>query len=190
MRVTRTVTAVLAATAVLFGGVACTDTKKPDAKQTERASVNGTYEGLVAAQPAHTMSFSPTRQTKNFWIDTWDEPGKLAYVYLQNGDGKLLGYFVLEGPPVDKCTSLVPPYEVVTKSDSNGTGMVVVPRPSVDGTWSSGSNCSTFYGKDATTGAYIEYGVGFGINPLLFDQPLPNTNVARISPTSIGDLPK
>lgn len=186
MRMTRTLAALaIAATAVL--GLAACSSAEPDSRDAERASVDNTYDGLVARQPAKSMSYSPTRETKNFWVDTWNEPGKLAYVYLQNGDGKLLGYFVLEGPPVDKCTSLVPPYEVV---NPNGSGNVVVPRVSVDGTWSSGGNCNTFYGKDATTGAYIEYGVGFGINPLLFDQPLPNTNVDRISPTSIADLPK
>lgn len=186
MRMNRTFAALAITSTAVFGLTACSSSE-PDSRDAERASVDNTYDGLVARQPAKSMSYSPTRETKNFWVDTWDEPGKLAYVYLQNGDGKLLGYFVLEGPPVDKCTSLVPPYEVV--SNQNG-GMAVVPRVSVDGTWSSGGNCSTQYGKDATTGAYIEYGVGFGINPLLFDQPLPNTNVAPMGPTNIDDLPK
>lgn len=186
MRMNRNLAALAVAAAAVFGLAACSQSE-PDSRAAERASVDNTYDGLVARQPAHSMSHSPTRDTKNFWVDTWDEPGKLAYVYLQNGDGKMLGYYVLVGPPVDKCTSLVPPYEVV--SNQNG-GMAVVPRVSVDGTWSSGNNCSTFYGKDATSGAYVEYTAGLGINVLLYDQPLPNVNVTPLAATRIEDLPK
>ncbi|WP_032380991.1 hypothetical protein [Rhodococcoides fascians] len=166
-KLTASIAAAAAAVAVLAGCSSSPSTT--DSANTERASVAGTYDGLVAKQPAHTMSYSPTRETKNFWIDTWGTPGKLSYVYLQGADGKILGYFILKGLPVDKCTSLVPTFDV--QSNSSGA-MVVTPRPSVDGTYSSGSNCSTYYGEDATTGAYIEWTAGSGQNVLLFDQPM------------------
>lgn len=168
---------------------ACGDITAPEkAVNVERNAVNGTYEALVAAQPAHTLNYSPTRETKNFWIDTWgQEPGKLSYVYLQSANGDLLGYFVLEGLPVNYCTSLVPTYDM--HSDANGKA--VLPRPSMDGTWSTGAGgCNAYYGKDATTGAYIEYTAGLGINVLLYDQPLPNRNVEPLGPTRIEDMPR
>lgn len=183
MRVKKRVAAVLMAAAAMISLTACDDSKPV---QTERASVDGTYEGLVANQPAQTMKFSPTRATKNFWIQTWDQPGKLSYVYLQAADGKLLGYYVLEGLPVSYCTSLVPTYQAETHGANDSA--VVMPRPSVDGTYSSGSNCSTYYGKDALTGAYIEYTAGMGINVLLFDQPMPNLNAQPLGQTKIEDV--
>ncbi|MGW5267197.1 hypothetical protein ACWEQ4_00965 [Rhodococcus sp. NPDC003994] len=164
-RLIPTALAALAAVGLLAG---CTDDKVETSANKERTSVGDTYDGLVARQPAHTMQYSPTRETKNFWIDTWDEPGKLSYVYLQNANGGIVGYFVLEGLPVDKCTALVPTFDV----NSDTYGKVVTPRPSVDGTWSSGSNCNTYYGKDATSGAYIEYTAGAGQSVLLFDRPM------------------
>ncbi len=161
---------------------------EPDSRNSERATVDNTYDKLVANQPAHSMDFSPTRATKNFWIDTWGKnPGKLSYVYLQSADGKLLGYYVLEGLPVNYCTSLVPTYEI----NSSENGKVVVPRPSMDGTWSSGSGgCNAYYGKDATSGAYIEYTAGLGINVLLYDAPLARQDVQPLGNTRIEDLPK
>lgn len=35
------------------------------------------------------MKYSPTRETINKWIETWDKPGKLSYVYLQNANGEV-----------------------------------------------------------------------------------------------------
>lgn len=170
-----------AAVAIALGAAACGPGTSSSANQ-EKASVNSTYDKLVANQPAGTMNYSPTRATKNFWIDTWDEPGKLAYVYLQSATGDIIGYYVLEGLPVNYCTSLVPPFEIA----GNSHGNVLMPRASVDGTWSSGNNCNTYYGKDATTGAYVEYSVGLGINTLLFDKPVARFNTAPLGDTVLG----
>lgn len=170
----------------LFGTVAaCGATGEPDSSQSERDTGNSGYDALVAAQPAHTMQYSPTRNTKNFWIDTWGKPGKLSFVYLQSSDGRLLGYYVLEGLPVNYCTSLTPPFDI----NASDYGKVVVPRPSVDGTWSGGGSCNTYYGKDATTGTYIEYTAGLGINVLLYDQPI-GRQAEPLGKTRIEDLPK
>lgn len=187
---TKKIAAALLAVAAAVTLTACQDTGSgaATARNNERSAVDGTYEKLVANQPAHTMNFSPTRATKNFWIDTWGkEPGKLSYVYLQSADGKLIGYYVLEGLPVNYCTSLVPTWDTVDRGE---TGIAVVPRASMDGTWSSGNNCNAYYGKDATSGSYIEYTAGLGINVLLYDQPLPRQDVQPLGPTRIENLPK
>lgn len=177
---------ILAAVIPLAG---CNDGNK--ASNAERAAVDDTYSKLQAAQPAHTLDYSPTRATKNFWIDTWGKtPHKLSYVYLQSAEGKILGYYVLDGLPVSYCTSLVPTFDVM----SNDHGMVVTPRPSMDGTYSTGSGgCNSYYGKDATTGAYVEYTAGLGINVLLFDAPLPPQKTGgamALGPTRAEDVHK
>lgn len=167
------------ASTVFFAASSCEETEQPSANERENKSRLATYESLVDAQPAEKMSYSPTRATKNFWIKTWDKKGKLSYVYLLNGQGEPFGYYVLEGLPVSYCTGLIPPWQLTKGYGGGYSQSHVVPAPSVDGTYSSASNCSTYYGKDATTGAYIEYTAGFGINPFVYDQPRQQFSDAR-----------
>lgn len=177
----RAIIGLVLAVALSFGLVtACSsDPQKTSGQKQDNDSRQSNYDRLVRNQPAATMDYSPTRATKNFWIETWGEKGKLSYVYLMNGQGEVFGYFVLEGLPVSYCTGLIPPYQLVRGDASEGDQDFVVPGPSVDGTYSSGSNCSAFYGKDATSGSYIEYTVGMGINALIFDQPMPQYGAAE-----------
>jgi hypothetical protein len=191
-RLTRNVLAGLTVAGVLLGATACEDDgSKPSSRSKESRSRNSQYDELVARQPAHTGSYSPTRETKNFWIDTWmKSPNKLSYVYIQNANGSY-GYFVLKGLPVTYCVSLLPP-EVKTRADlGQYDGDLVVQGPSMDGTYSSGSNCNAYYGKDATTGAYVEFSVGQNQSYFLYDQPLDLPqfkDAAPLGPTQIKDV--
>lgn len=172
------VLALVVAALLAFILAACST--QPEAQQKETETQQDNYAALVAKVPAHTMTNAVTRKTINFWIDTWNKPGQLAYVYLQNADGDMIGYYVMDGPPVSMCTSLTPNYRII--DNSNG-GLLSVPAPGMDGVYYSGGECNTYYGKDATTGAFIEYTVGMGINVLLYTQPLPNhPNVQNLAP--------
>lgn len=174
--------AAVSALALALGATACED-GETDTATKERTIRNGGYDTLAGKQPAKTMQYSPTRETINFWVDTWNKPGKLSYVYLQNSEGKLIGYYVLKGLPVSYCSANTPNYEIWEDPDENGA--LLLPAPGLDGTYeASGAACTTYYGQDATTGAYIEYTVGLGINVLLYDQPLPqHNNVPPLGPT-------
>lgn len=153
----------------------------------ESKAQQSNYDRLVAQDPAHSMAYSPTRKTINFWIDTWSKPGKLAYVYLQNANGDLIGYYVLVGLPVSMCTSLTPTYKMIDPGGDSGNGNVPVAAPAIDGVYYSGGECNTFYGEDASTHSYIEYTAGLGINVLLYDAPLPNhPNVQPLGPTKVA----
>lgn len=168
---------VLMAMTLVFMMSACES--MPTAQKEEIKTQQSNYERLVAKEPAHRTTNPQTRETVNFWVDTWNKEGQLAYVYLQNSKGNMIGYFVLDGPPVSMCTMLTPNYRIVDRAD----GDVVVPAPGIDGVYRSGGNCSTYYGKDAVTGAFVEFTVGLGINMLLYTQPLPNhPNVENLSP--------
>ncbi|MDR0955646.1 MAG: hypothetical protein LBM73_00800 [Candidatus Nomurabacteria bacterium] len=182
-------TIVLALAVALGVGVslsACSDGGSSSAdsgQQADNATRQSNYDKLVKSQPAHTMDYSPTRATKNFWIDTWSTPGKLSYVYLMDSTGNVIGYYVFKGLPVSYCTSLVPPYQVKTYYNGDGgDNPLAVSAPSVDGTYSSSANCSTMYGEDATTGTYIEYTVGLGINALVYSEPMPLQNQDKARP--------
>lgn len=183
----RRATGVIVALFLLFGLAACDD-GSPSPQQSERAGQQNNYQTLVNNQPANSMGYSPTRETINFWIDTWDEPGKLAYVYLQGANGEMLGYYIFRGLPVSYCASLTPTYRWEDiPGDGSGTD-AQVPAPAMDGVYYSGAGCSAYYGVDASTGAYIEYTAGLGINVLLYDRPLPRQDVQPLGFSTIGDV--
>lgn len=172
---------VLALFAVLFSVSACSSTNNGTGQSSESQAQQSNYDKLVAKDPAHTMNYSPTRKTINFWIDTWNKPGQLAYVYLMNESGDLIGYYVLQGPPVSMCTSLTPNYKIV--QDAHDNGQMSVPAPGIDGVYYSGGECNTYYGQDAQTGAYVEFTLGMSMNMLLYNQPLTNhQNVPDLTP--------
>lgn len=176
-RLSKIIGAVTGLTLSAFLLIGC-DEVAADPQEKENHSRQSGYKALVNQQPAHKMSYSPTRATKNFWVDTWNKKGKLSYVYLLNANGDTIGYYVLVGLPVSYCTSLIPPYQI-KEQWGNDVQDLIVPGPSVDGTFSSASNCNVFYGRDATNGAYIEYTTGQGINALVYDQPLPRFKTAQ-----------
>lgn len=167
--------------------LAITACSSDDGKKDDRKRADEAHTSLQESQPAKTMNYSPTRETINFWVETWDEPGKLSYVYLQNPDGEMLGYYVLEGLPVSYCAQISPTQKV---DYPRSEGRLLVPTAANDGAfYNGGGSCDTYYGKDATTGAYIEYTAGLGINVLLFDEPLEQTNgMEPLGGTSIDDL--
>lgn len=171
----------------LFAGIslaACTSSGDGGGQKQESSTQQSNYDKLVAQDPAHTMGYSPTRKTINFWIDTWSKPGQLAYVYLMNANGDFTGYFVFDGPPVSMCTSLTPNYRLIDPGGSSDNGDITVPAPSIDGVYYSGGECNTYYGKDAQTGAYVEFTVGQSSNMLLYNQPLTgHPNVPKLAPT-------
>ena len=176
------ITAIVATVIVVLGFSACSaGTSAPaTGAKAENSARLSTYDQLVKNQPAHTGTYSPTRATKNFWIDTWMKtPNKLAYIYMQNSTGQVYGYYITVGLPVSYCTGLVPPYTFVRTDGGEYNQDTEVPAPSVDGTYSSASNCNEFYGKDAVSGAYIEYFAGLGNNPMISDQPLPQYGDAQ-----------
>lgn len=158
---------------------------EPNADEEAR---DGAYEKVIKSQPGKQLEYSPTRETINFWVDTWNEPGKLSYVYLQNTTGEVIGYYVLKGLPVSYCAQISPPDRVDHGSSGSNT---VRQAPANDGAYYGDGNCNTFYGQDAESGSYIEYTAGMGINVLLFDAPMPNQGDAKpLGPTSVEDVKK
>ena len=171
------------ALALVLGLTAC-DPGSTSSSDKESQSRDSTYDQLVAGQPAHSMNYSPTRDTINQWIDTWGKKGAVSYVYLQGGDGKLLGYFVLKGLPVSYCVGLTPPEQKTQVDLGDANGDALVPAPSVDGAYYSGADCNSYYGFTADSGTYVQFTVGQSQNVLLYNQPLPQAvNVPNLAPT-------
>src|SRR5688500_6318635 len=98
---------------VLFAGSCEEDEGQRQAQTADAGRRQASVESQVAKQTDATTDYPPTGATINCGIVTWDEPGKLACVYLQAANGQLLGYHILEGPPVSMCASITPTYDFV-----------------------------------------------------------------------------
>lgn len=180
---------ILAVAAVALLAAACGEEADHDnaAQLSESATRQNGYEGLVVAQPAHTMAFSPTRQTINAWIDTWGQQGVLSFTYILNQVGDKVGYYVFQGPPVSYCASLTPNYERLDVDLGEHSGDAVVPAPSADGVYYSGGQCIAYYGIDASTGTLIEFTVGGTLNYVSSTQPL-YLDAPPLGLTTVDDL--
>lgn len=168
---------------------ACGDDDDSSSQETESQARQGGYDLLTERQPAETMDYSPSRETINAWIETWDREGQMSFTYLLDQDGDKIGYFVFQGPPVSYCAALTPTYERI-KIDGGADNMdVIVPAPGVDGVYYSGGQCVQYYGIDATTGNLLEFTVGGTLNYLSSTQPLYlDENIPPLGPTEISEL--
>jgi hypothetical protein len=172
---------------ILISASSCEE-GQPSSAEREAESRSGSYDAQVEAQPGATMGYSPTRATINRWIETWNEPDKLAYVYLQAANGQLLGYFVFRGPPVSMCAALSPTYDLIEADLGDYHGDMLVPAPGVDGAYYSGGQCNTEYGIDATTDTVIQYTIGSGINSIVYQEPLARADVEPLGTTTVEDV--
>ncbi|MFC9747161.1 hypothetical protein ACFWGI_00015 [Streptomyces niveus] len=182
----KTITRFGAVCAALVLGLGLTACEDDSSQSKETKAKQKSYDQLVANQPAGRMEYSPTREAINQWVKTWGKRGKLSYVYIQNGKGEY-GYFVMKGMPVARCQMLTP----TEKVDRSSQGSVVVGLPGMDGTYSAGSMCDTYYGFDATTGVFMEFTVGTNQSFFLFDKPMTMPEYAsatQLGPTSVDDV--
>lgn len=174
---------------LLLGASSCGDEPQPPAQEQETERQQDAYDRLTADQPANVAEYSPTRETINYWLDTWGkEPGKLSYVYLLASNGQMVGYFIFEGLPVSYCASLTPTYRMERPWGGNGQNGHMVPAPAMDGVYYSGGQCQAYYGKDAVSASYMEYTIGNGISALVYEQPLPRQDVEPLGVARIEDV--
>lgn len=167
---------------MIVGGLILSACSSEGSSQQKETNIQqGTYDRLVSIEPAKEMTNPSTRETVNFWIETWNDPSQMAHVYLQNADGDMIGYYVLDSPPVSMCTSLTPNFRI--EGSTGSSTRILTPAPSIDGVYRGDEDCSRYYGRDATSGAYVEFTVGMGINMLLYTEPLTNhPNVENLAP--------
>lgn len=183
MRV-RTIGIILVALAAI--GLAGCRNNNDAGQKAESGIQQSNYDQLAQAQKAHRMTYSPTRDSINAWIDTWNVRGQLAFTYMLS-NGEKIGYYVFQGPPVSYCASLTPNYKLIDPGGSDNNGDITVNAPSIDGVFYSGGQCATYYGKDATTGQIIEFSIGNGLNYVTTTQPL-YLNLPAYGYTKISDV--
>jgi hypothetical protein len=167
--------AVFAAAIMIGGAAACTE-EEPTTTAEEQADKRDTAQDqMVENADVSTPDYSNDLANIDFWVDTWGtqavSPGKLAYVYLLSADGDYIGYYILKGTPTSKCKMSTPTYDTINGTSGGYSQTLVVPAPGLSGTYSSGAgDCMTYFGQDASTGAYVEFAVGSAMTMLTFDQ--------------------
>lgn len=174
-------------TAMFF--VACDAQPVQDAQKSEAKTNEENYENLVENQPAETMDYAPTREGINKFTRTWEEQGKISYVYIINQSG--VNYLVLEGLPISYCASMTPPEKYKQLPDDGDYTYYPHQSPSMDGVYYSGSNCIQYYGFEAQTDTYVEFSVGGDQNFYVSEKPLPKfADATPIGNTTISDVKK
>ena len=139
------------------------------AEQVNREIAESNIDALITAEPPASVSHPMTRQTINFWLETWDVPDKPSYIYIVSDTGAILGYFVGIGLPVSYCVGLEEPYEKIRLDLGEFGGDTVVPKRSQDGVYYGGCDARTRYFRTADTGAFVEVS---GLNTFVTDQPI------------------
>ena len=182
--------------ATLMVGVtfaACEPTNnEPDAAKQEQERQTQNYSSLTQTQPAGSMAYSPTRDTAAKFAETWEEKGKLSYVYLIDSVGHQIGYYIFEGLPVNYCASLTPPDKVEVNEGHYEGEFTATTRsaPAIDGMYYGNCNSNQYYGYDAVSGAYIEFTGGGSFNYLLSDQPMTEVDSKPLGDATIENVEK
>ena len=165
---------------LVVGAFAAACSEDGTATQNETETRKANQEQLAQNQAAEGMSYSPTRDNLIKWADTWEQQGKLSYVYFFNSTGEL-GYYIFEGLPASYCASLTPPQEMIKGDWDRSVDAGVGTAPALDGAYYSGSGCQQFFGFGAETGTYFEFTVGGDFNYFLSDSPLESMDMKPIT---------
>jgi hypothetical protein len=171
---------------ILFA--ACED-QRSSSTQREQDRQEQNYGSLEQNQPARGMAYSPTRDVLNKWADTWEEEGKLSYIYLLDSVGHEIGYYIFEGLPVSYCASLTPP-DKIERLDWASVDAMSRQAPAMDGAYYSAANCQQMFGYDASSGAYMEFTGGGSFNYLLSDQPMTEIDTKPLGDATIEEVEK
>ncbi len=167
---------------------ACDGQPTPQSEELDRQQQG--YTDLTKAQPIEKMKYSPTRNSINKWIKTWDQPGKLSFMYLMTANGDYLGYYVLEGLPVSYCTVGSPPYTWVDRPGDGSNTKHEVEAPAMDGVYYSGFECNRYYGFEAETGKFLDWVRSDGQIQFVTDSPEKGINTGPLlgGTTTVEDV--
>ena len=123
-------------------------------------------ERVRRQRPIPEVNYSQTYETIVKWMDRWNVPDKVSYVYILADNGQMIGYYVAQGRPVSNCTFLTNP----VKTYGDGSGTAVLPAPALDGVYYGNCGNASTYFFTADTDAFIE--ISGNLKFFVTDQPL------------------
>lgn len=136
----------------------------PSARQTERETVNDTYQRLVDQSPAPKLENSLERSNISKRLTTFSNPAKLSYVYLVSF-GKVMAFYTVKGKITSGSKRLTDPKQFVTCDQGEYDGQCETDAPELDGTYGGSGDYIYFW---TTDGTYVQWNGEY----MLADQPL------------------
>jgi len=134
-------------------------------KEINRAKDQATQADIFAVAastvPIPSVSYFTERRTIQKFMQRYDKPSVVTYVYLFNF-GQVIGYYVADGKPASIRSYLVPEEAYY----SNGATLT---QPNIDGTYGEDNPGIRFFTAEGTA---VEFG-GSGAAYLYTDAPLP-----------------
>ena len=117
-------------------------------QQTKQDQVSVQSRAL-AAQPVPVVNYFLERKTVAKWVERWDKPSVVCYVYLIS-QGQFIGYYVSDGKPVSTQSYLIPEDKI-----EYAGGAQVRQAQDIDGTYGSNNPGIRFF---TASGIAVEYG--------------------------------
>lgn len=138
---------------VLLNSCENNSTAKVEQRKTEK-----NQKQLLEVQPPVQLDWSLERDQINKRTILWNEPNKVAYLYVLSY-GKILGYYVIKGKVSSVNSQITNPEQMVRNHSAT------LPSPAEDGSYgSNGDGIFTFL----TDGTYLETNCQY----ILMDKPL------------------
>jgi hypothetical protein len=154
---------------IAFTSCDCTfdTTASEKATAASDASANNAFTQI----PVPAVTNFSERKTVAQWVQRWDKPAVVTYIYIVSY-GNILGYYVCNGKPVSTNSYLVPEQ---TWQYAHGS-YSLMDSPDLDGTYGDNNPGIRFFTAEGTA---VEWG-GSGASYIFSDQKLP-LNVPKLN---------
>ena len=133
----------------LFVSCALPQSQEDLNKQQTKQDQVSVQSRALAAQPVPAVNYFLERKTVAKWVERWDKPSVVCYVYLIS-QGQFIGYYVSDGKPVSTQSYLIPE----DKIEYAGSAQVRQAQD-IDGTYGSNNPGIRFF---TASGIAVEYG--------------------------------
>ena len=159
-----------------FGSSENTTSKQKAAVEAANAAdIYATSTRAYSVIPVPQVSFFVERKTLAEWVERWDKPSVVTYVYLF-AYGNCIGYYVCNGKPAATTNYLVPEYQNGQLYSSQGGYTVYTEQTmDLDGTYGANNPGIRFF---TASGIAVEW-AGAGASYLYSDAILP-LNVPKL----------
>lgn len=159
---------VFASAALMLAPTGCTLQGVSNAATATAAAQEENMEAAIQDVAIPQVRYFVERKTIARWVEYWDKPAVVTYVYCVSF-GKVMGYYVCSGKPASTQSFLTPEHRVVTADLGEGYGDMLIEAPDLDGCY--GANSPGIRGFTAS-GVPFEW-AGYGASHFISGAPLP-----------------
>ncbi len=152
-----------------------------DTTMAEMELTEKNQERLIEARPAPELDDSLERQNLIKYLEYWNNPDRMSYIYLMSRSGTVIGHYTIKGKITFCCSKLTTRdqiLEVGTGASGAGRTRHTVESPGLDGSYGPSEDAIFFFTTEnpdvpvVWKGDYLVSGVPMSINtkPVLVRQ--------------------